>query len=160
MSLRARRPRRRWFSAFLRLENRSLLSSLMPAAEVARPTPPRRVPPAAAKEKQTFVQLRTEIYGLLLPERFLSGGKKHGAVIVSGGISWTLDLSTTKGLDVYAKQIITSPVVAIGNAEITREPSGALKRKFKVTWIEPLKERPLPPAFPGRHPIRRPPPKS
>ena len=41
---------------------------------------------------------------------------------------------------------------------VERDASGELKRKIKGSWMAPL-ESPgkLPPAFPGRHPIARPP---
>jgi hypothetical protein len=150
------------------LESRVAMSSLV--ATRANPAPlvlarveaaktdakPKAVPPK-------IVRVRTELYGVLLPKRYVTGGKEPGAVIVNDGVTWDLDLSTTKGLADYAKTLATKPVVAFGTGEIARDTTGKLKRKFKVNWVQKVDVSAVIPnaAFPNgnRPPLPIPPPK-
>jgi hypothetical protein len=123
-----------------------------PAKDDAKP---KAVPPK-------IVRVRTELYGVLLPKRFVTGGKEPGAVIVNDGVVWELDLSPTKGMADYAKTLATKPVVAFGTGEIARDTTGKLKRKFKVNWVQKVDVSAIIPnaAFPdGNRPPLPPPPK-
>jgi len=108
-------------------------------------------PPAEFKiERNT-----TFIAGTLIPARHWKDGKGRGALLVAGETAWDLDLNETKGLSQWAKTLSHRQVVAIGTAEVSADAQGKLKRKFKVTWIEPLKLVHSPRLYPAPGTVHR-----
>jgi hypothetical protein len=169
---RARRRRHHVRPTLDALESRVVLSTILaqrPAvaawvqarAEAANSQAQDDAKPKAVPPK--IVRVRSELYGVLLPKRYVTGGKEPGAVIVNDGVVWDLDLSPTKGMADYAKTLATKPVVAFGTGEIARDTTGKLKRKFKVNWVQKVDVSAIIPnaAFPdgNRPPLPIPSPK-
>jgi hypothetical protein len=162
-----RPPKRRRRPTLEGLESRRLLAGDFPAPEeplAVEPPPEVRsglplpfardgdaaAAPLAEAKARTITRYRVTIYGVALPAKLATGGKEpKGTAIAGGGVVWLLDTSGVKGLTEYAARLVQKPVAVYGTAELSRDAKGAVKRKIKVNWLEPLERPALPRPFPN-----------